>query len=472
MGDIGTQKIIGIEYYNSSKKQSRTLPIKWSSKVVEEEYDFNNALVMAIAISRGIDFYETKSHNFVKEVENPEGLDIYNDTISFVDEEKGTLRRTLYINWTEQGLSDSKEVGIIELQNRKIFASAMIRGIDNQINYIHLDDVAAYKSPYKASMDRIYAIGGLENNKKLYYVNRGSNNFMPAAINDWIEVGDFKRRFKSISIAFDGTYVSKLVKDKEYVDNYTGFDYDCESVLYIAWIEKNTKKLYVQKGLYGKAILLAEDASDCVSLERGYTAIDISDPMQDQGMVLAYISATGTIKTILLTINDLSHSATWTSDIEIKGYPKEGVNIDDNTLTDEEKYDILYTQTKPSYIQVHRLNDYRMGIEVTVNNNSVWHITDRSYARMSIRPEVFNMPVIFPKFFYLGFTNKQDISKLQPVWDYEYDYNLTVTITSDKPFKIWDKDFDIKNQFSITKGTVKIKDVVFVKDNGEVAKDN
>ena len=91
---------------------------------------------------------------------------------------------------------------------------------------------------------------------------------------------------------------------------------------------------------------------------------------------------------------------------------------------------------------------------------------------MSIRPEVFNMPVIFPKFFYLGFTNKQDISELHPVWDYDYDYNLTVTITSDKPFKIWDKDFDIKNQFSITKGTVKIKDVVFVKDNGEVAKDN
>ncbi len=160
-------------------------------------------------------------------------------------------------------------------------------------------------------------------------------------------------------------------------------------------------------------------------------------------------------------------------DVELKGLPKlkpkeneddpdEYVNIDDPNIKDEDKYEILYTREKPLHIQIHRLNDYIIGLEVSFKkdgkNQTIWHLTDRTYGSMGFPPEVFNIPTIYLNLFYMGQQTNGDTAEMQPILTWYYDNNITITVSSDYEYKIYD-NLDLKKVFSVSIGVVKIVDV-------------
>ncbi len=185
--DINNDKIQGITIQDTSiHTRVATLGILWRSEDVDIRW--NNMIVMAAAISRGID-----SDRVIKDYSNyPLGLvktyddknpkpDLAAKIITSVTERSAKFypshyNRTMsiYVDWTNEAKKLTKENGTIKYNNIIAFGEPVIRTIDPNAEQMnpHIDDVIGYAGEDDNQLSRIYMIGSAKGKQGLFYIER------------------------------------------------------------------------------------------------------------------------------------------------------------------------------------------------------------------------------------------------------------------------------------------------------------
>ena len=159
------------------------------------------------------------------------------------------------------------------------------------------------------------------------------------------------------AIEFDGNWVRREASDI--------FTLETEEFPWVFWVDEN-EDLYAQKGLDTSTLILLASEVKHISAVRGYKSIIY--PEKDQGLVVAYI--TGEDRYVYY------RAFSYTAD----GYV----------------WDAPYqVNQKPGAISVNvsRLNDYRLCIAISYEDESIMIITTRTYVAQSVAPEYIRQRV-------------------------------------------------------------------------------
>lgn len=251
--------------------------------------------------------------------------------------------------------------------------------------------------------------------------------------NDLVNVGwELVKRapdkFIDAAIAFDGTW--ELTEDFKYYSLFTeetpwAFYVTNDNILYYWNYRTNT----VQQ---------LDTNVICCAAERGYSPKDYVELNSDQGIVVVYATKNQEVKYF-------TYSAT--SGTEFKQW------LGPETIT-------TFANETIKSIQVHRLNDYRVGILITTDKKSYWYITDRVYSQMAFRPEKFNLvsSKIAP-FIHISMRRDGVNETIQPTFTWEISENKdVVTITSNARILI-EGGYDISKAISGTANMPPIRDI-------------
>ena len=251
--------------------------------------------------------------------------------------------------------------------------------------------------------------------------------------NDLVNVGwELVKRapdkFIDAAIAFDGTW--ELTEDFKYYSLFTeetpwAFYVTNDNILYYWNYRTNT----VQQ-LDSNVI--------CCAAERGYSPKDYAELNSDQGIVVVYATKNQEVKYFTYSV---------TSGTEFKQW------LGPETIT-------TFTNETIKSVQVHRLNDYRVGVLITTDKKSYWYITDRVYSQMAFRPEKFNLvsSKIAP-FIHISMRRDGVNETIQPTFTWEISENKDiVTITSNARILI-EGGYDISKAISGTANMPPIRDI-------------
>lgn len=310
---------------------------------------------------------------------------------------------TINIYWDAKK-DEEKSDNFIHQNNMKILATCIGRMIEESNEQdIVLFDVAAHGNWESARIDSIYGIGKSKGVLGLYFISLSKINISPQQL---VPLKIFNISAKDAAITFDGEWVLN--------DTSNVFSLKTEDVPWIFYIT-NTGKLYRKHGTAASATLMAENV-ELVAAERGYFPEGHLELDSDQGLVVVYLKRNGELVYRSYAYSKATGKKEWFS---------------------EEVIDTFAEKTVKN-ISIHRLNDYRMGICVSLLENNkyknLWYITDRCYAEMAFRPERFYIaPEVIHNPIY-GYINYDDNCNtlIQPKW--EWSINKThdiVTLTSD-----------------------------------------
>lgn len=289
------------------------------------------------------------------------------------------------ISYTSGGLQSDAIV-----VNRKAFSAAL-----------DIYAVAGYQNSNDAAMSRVFVVAKQADKCGVWETTTESVDD-PGS---YTLVGKLQRGFTDAAITFDGTW--SLNKTKNIYMLAT------EEVPWIFSVCGDA--LYGQYGPDGEYQLIDSEVRYCAA-ERGYYPEDYADLESDQGVVVAYIMKNGTVRYRTYAVT--STGKRWLAAEDIGSYASDTVKG----------------------IQLHRLNDYRMGIVVTTTTGTYWHITDRVYSQMAFRPESFKVqaPGITPIFHAAVRMDKVDATP-QPSFAWAINAAKTqVTITSDATLEVLD----------------------------------
>lgn len=168
---------------------------------------------------------------------------------------------------------------------------------------------------------------------------------------NWIAIKDFGQG-KGAAVEFTGKWLNRnnadrytieteetphvfIINDKGILINYHGSDFSNEEIL--------------------------DTDVDVISACQGFSSM--YDIMQNQGLVVVYIK----------NGNVLYRQRLYNPDIkEYQWYP---------AIT-------LYNQGDASFVSIHRLPDYRLGICVVHSSGTKWFITNRTYISQAVKPEL------------------------------------------------------------------------------------
>lgn len=310
---------------------------------------------------------------------------------------------TINIYWDAKK-DEEKPDNFIHQNNMKILATCIGRMIEESNEQdIVLFDVAAHGNWESARIDSIYGIGKSKGVLGLYFISLGKINISPQQL---VPLKTFNISVKDAAITFDGEWVLN--------DTSNVFSLKTEDVPWIFYIT-NTGKLYRKHGTAASATLMAENV-ELVAAERGYFPKGNLELDSDQGLVVVYLKRNGELVYRSYAYSKVTKKKEW--------FAEEVVDT--------------FTEKTVKNISIHRLNDYRMGICVSLLENNkyknLWYITDRCYAEMAFRPERFYIaPEVIHNPIY-GYINYDDNCNtlIQPKW--EWSINKThdiVTLTSD-----------------------------------------
>lgn len=329
-----------------------------------------------------------------------ENLDnIFTKNVIQVTDEKSTVD----IFWDT---TDTPETAaFVHKNNMKILAMCIGRMIDDVgVRNIVLYDVAAHGDWEKSTIDSIYCIGSSNKLLTLYYIALGKINMKPQQL---IELKSFRINAIDAAITFDGEWV---------LNNSSNiFSLKTEDVPWIFYITY-AGKLYRKYGT-AAAELTAENVK-LVAAERGYSPQGPLELNSDQGLVVTYLKNNGELVYRSYAFASATGQKEWFS---------------------EEVID-TFNPNQVQNISIHRLNDYRMGICVSLIENekykNLWYISDRSYAQMAFRPEKFfisNAVIHNPVYGYVNYDENNE-TLIQPKWDWSInEEHDIVTLTSDLP---------------------------------------
>ena len=337
-----------------------------------------------------------------------ENLDnIFTKNVIQVTDEKSTVD----IFWDT---TDTPETAaFVHKNNMKILAMCIGRMIDDVgVRNIVLYDVAAHGDWEKSTIDSIYCIGSSNKLLTLYYIALGKINMKPQQL---IELKSFRVNAIDAAITFDGEWVLN--------NSSNVFSLKTEDVPWIFYITY-AGKLYRKYGTAAAAELTAENVK-LVAAERGYSPQGHLELNSDQGLVVTYLKNNGELVYRSYAFASTTGQKEWFS---------------------EEIID-TFNPNQVQNISIHRLNDYRMGICVSLIENekykNLWYISDRSYAQMAFRPEKFfisNAVIHNPIYGYVNYDENNE-TLIQPKWDWSInEEHDIVTMTSDLPL-VYFNDF-------------------------------
>lgn len=326
---------------------------------------------------------------------------------------------TINIYWDAKKTEELPE-NFIHHNNMKILATCIGRMIeDSNEQEIVLFDVAAHGNWESATIDSIYGIGKSKGLLGLYFISLGKVNVSPQQL---VPLKIFNINAKDAAITFDGDWILN--------DTSNVFSLRTEDAPWIFYIT-NTGKLYRKHGTTASATLMAENI-ELVAAERGYFPEGHLELDSDQGVVVVYLKNNGELVYRSYAYSSATGEKEWFAEEVIDTFEKKTVKN----------------------ISIHRLNDYRMGVCVSILENNkyknLWYITDRCYAQMAFRPERFfiqNTQIYKPIYGYINYDSGNEVL-VQPNWEWEInEEHDIVTLTSDLSFVFFNgyEDYLITN---------------------------
>lgn len=311
---------------------------------------------------------------------------------------------TINIYWDTKKTTEELPENFIHHNNMKILATCIGRMIeDSNEQEIVLFDVAAHGNWESATIDSIYGIGKSKGLLGLYFISLGKVNVLPQQL---VPLKTFNIDAKDAAITFDGDWILN--------DTSNVFSLRTEDAPWIFYITK-TGKLYRKHGAVASATLMAENV-EMVAAERGYFPEEHLDINSDQGVVVVYLKKNGELVYRSYAYSSATGKKEWLS---------------------EEVIDTFVEKTVKN-ISIHRLNDYRMGVCVSLLENNkyknLWYITDRCYAEMAFRPERFFVSSASIHNPIYGCINYDENCNrvIQPNWEWTInEAHDIVTLTSD-----------------------------------------
>lgn len=309
--------------------------------------------------------------------------------------------------------------------NMRVMAMCIGRTITEDMSKrLEIYDVTAYRTWDKASIypDYIYSIARAPGGRVGLYVSTPVS-IVAKPDYPYEQLGQIKASIKDAAIAFDGDWIlndtTSLYSLKE--DNEP-------------WIAYVTAKgaLWVQRGLNPSAdykIELVSSKVKLVAMERGYFPEGYEDLNTDQGLVVAYVTTNNKLKYFTYAKTNSDNDRVW--------------------MGADDVYGADYTNKTIVNLQVHRLNDYRIGINVTTKEpdenkqviyKNYWHITLREYSAMAFRAETFEFEpfaVHSPLYCYIDFDTSVTAA-VQPEWTWSInDAHTVVTVLSNLPIRMF-----------------------------------
>ena len=196
--------------------------------------------------------------------------------------------------------------------------------------------------------DEIWAVG-IEEGKLL--VSRRSYSESKTARPTWEGVYT-PGKAKAAAIEFDGDWVLRTGEDQ--------YTIETEDQPWLFWINMDDE-LIAQRGDDESTRSTLETGVKTVSACRGYSSIMYPD--QDQGLVAVYTRLDG--------------SAAY----------KQLVYVPDRGIREWHLGAEIGEGETWNKVNVHRLNDYRLGFEMSNSEHNIWLITERTYVGQSVYPE-------------------------------------------------------------------------------------
>lgn len=154
------------------------------------------------------------------------------------------------------------------------------------------------------------------------------------------------------AIEFDGSWVRR--------EGFVAHTLETYPLPAIAYVDRSGVLWLYQHGMTIDPIEIASNVT-CVSMVRGYKSNEFVD--KDQGLVLCWVQDGNVFYKQHAYFNG---SYQW--------YPTE-------QLTDTGDV---------TFVQVHRLNDYRIGIVIQTASENLWYISDRTYVSQAVPSEITN----------------------------------------------------------------------------------
>lgn len=241
-------------------------------------------------------------------------------------------------------------IGTLVSETRDIFFTIDAGNYAEAVDEIGMDihDISMRQLLESNGPDQIWCIG-VDDKKALLYRREYSAN------------GKSRPKWEGIyspgeavaaAIEFDGEWVLRTGADK--------FTIETEAEPWMFFITEDSN-LYAQHGLDEDTRFLMDTGVISVHACKGYSSQMYKN--QDQGLVVVYIKSDGTAYYRQYTLNTDTGAKIWSNAIKVKA---------------DEKW---------KEINVHRLNDYRLGIELTNDSHNLWMLTDRTYVGQSVYPE-------------------------------------------------------------------------------------
>jgi hypothetical protein len=168
---------------------------------------------------------------------------------------------------------------------------------------------------------------------------------------NWTAIKDFGEGLAA-AVEFNGNWVIRKNADRYTIETEVNpfvFIVDNESIL----------KVYSGDD-YAEEMIIDTNVSQ-ISACRGFNSTNYEE--EDQGLIVAYIK------------NGNVYYRQYSYDPTISSYGWLGHNL-------------LYDVGDASFVSVHRLPDYRVGICITHNAGTKWYITKRTYVSQGFKPEI------------------------------------------------------------------------------------
>lgn len=210
--------------------------------------------------------------------------------------------------------------------------------------------------------------------------------------------------FRAGAIEFNGQWVLRSAAGQ--------YTLDTEEIPYLFLVSEEGR-LYAYHGTDDDDPYLLDSLVTLVRACRGFSSIDY--PEQDQGLVVAYIKEDGTA---------WYRQFVW--DVNLQEY--------------QWQYAQQIGTTTWDYINVSRLNDYRLSFQLSNSEQNLWLYTDQTWVGQATPPEVWNNnPYYYPKDLWY---NKETYVRLLSIsdiylswhWDPDMGYYLwTLSFVFSRP---------------------------------------
>ena len=278
----------------------------------------------------------------------------------------------------------------------------------------------------------IYAIGKALYNDRAEYgiwqIDTANINRTDLLNVGWQLVSKAPDKFIDAAITFDGIW--KLGDDFKYYSLFT------EEYPWAFYVNRNNV-LYRWNCWTGEKYQLDTNVNYCAA-ERGYYPEGYTNINSDQGVIVVYATKNHEVK--YFTYSYIANGTKqWLGPETIVSFTGESIKS----------------------LQVHRLNDYRIGVLVVTNKKSYWYITDRAYSQMAFRPETFKVQSAeITPIMHAAVRMDGVAATPQPTFTWEINAAKTqVTITSNARLKLYE-GYDLKSIISGTTNMPSISSVV------------